>query len=61
MNDFPAGAGEENDAITFYCGLSSMMKLINLPQSKWATSAKQLTAIWKAEGQSVEAQTQFLW
>jgi len=60
MDDFAAGAENENGAIKVYYELSSMMKLINLPLAKWATNAEQLTTIWKAEGQSVEARTQVL-
>jgi len=60
MDDFAAGAESENGAIKVYYELSSMMKLINLPLAKCATNAEQLTTIWKAEGQSVEARTQVL-
>ena len=60
MDDFAAGAEDENGAITIYYELAAMMKLINLPLAKWATKAEQLKAIWKAEGQSVGAQTQVL-
>jgi len=60
MDDFAAGMEDENGVIKFYYELSSMMKLINLPLAKWATNSEQLKAIWKAEGQSVEAQTQVL-
>jgi hypothetical protein len=60
MDDFAAGAESENGTIKVYYELSSMMKLINLPLAKWATNAEQLKAIWKAEGQSVEARTQVL-
>ena len=38
-----------------------MMKLINLPITKWANSAEQMKAIWRAEGQGVEEQTNVLW
>jgi hypothetical protein len=37
-----------------------MMKLINLPLEKWATNSEKLKAIWRAGGQSVEAQTHVL-
>ena len=37
-----------------------MMKLINIPLTKWATSGEQLKAIWKSKGQRAKAQTQFL-
>jgi len=58
MDDFAAGAEDENGAIKIYYELTAMMKLINLPLAKWATNAEQLKAIWKAKGQDVETQTQ---
>ena len=42
MDDFAAGAENENGEIKVYYELSSMMKLINLPLAKWATNAEQL-------------------
>jgi hypothetical protein len=60
MDDFAAGAEDENGAIEIYYELTAMMKLINLPLAKWATNSEELKVIWKAEGQNVEAQTQVL-
>ena len=60
MDDFAAGTEDENGVIKVSYEVSSIMKLINLPLAKWATKAKQLKTIWKAEGQSVEARTQVL-
>ena len=45
MDELAAGAEDENGAIKLYYDLSSMIKLINLPTAKWATSAEQLKAI----------------
>ena len=61
MDDYAAGAEDENGAVKIYYELTAMMKLISLPLAKCATNAEQLKAIWKAEGQDVESQTQVLW
>ena len=45
MDDFAAGAEDENGVIKVYYELSSMMKLINLPLAKWATNPEQLKTI----------------
>jgi hypothetical protein len=60
MDDVAAGAEDVNGAITMYYVLTEMKRLINLTLAKWATNAKLLKTIWKAEGQNVEAQTQVL-
>jgi hypothetical protein len=60
MDDFISGAENESGVIKVYYEVSPMKKLINLPLAKWATNSEKLKAIWKAEGQSVEAQTQVL-
>jgi hypothetical protein len=36
------------------------MKLLNFPLAKWASNSEQLKAIWRAEGQEIETQTQLL-
>jgi hypothetical protein len=60
MDDVAAGAEDENGAITMYYELTALMRLIYLPLAKWATNAKLLKNICKAERQNVEAQTQVL-
>jgi len=60
MDDFAAGAQNEIGKFQVYHELSSIMNLINLPLAKWVTNTDQLKAIWKAEGQNVEARTQVL-
>ena len=60
MDDFAAGAENENVAINLYYELNAMMKLISLPLAKWATNSEGLKTIWKAEGQNVDVQTQVL-
>jgi len=36
------------------------MKLIHFPLAKWASKSEQLKAIWKAEGQDNEVETDVL-
>jgi len=59
MDGFAAGT-ENDDAITIYCELTALMKLIKFPMAKWASNSDQLKAIWRAEGQDIETQTQVL-
>ena len=60
MDVFAAGAENDNGAITIYYELTALMKLINFPLAKWASNSEQLKAIWRAEGQEIEVQTQVL-
>ena len=60
VDDFIAGAQGENDAIALYYELTSLMKKINLPMSKWATNSTQLTKIWKTEGRETTLETHVL-
>jgi len=60
MDDFAAGAENDNSVITLYYELTALMKLIKFPLSKWASNSEQLNAIWRAEGQDIEEQTQVL-
>jgi hypothetical protein len=60
MDDFAAGAENDNGAITTYYELTALMKLINFPLAKWASNSEQLKSIWRAEGQEIEVQTQVL-
>ena len=39
MDDFAAGAEDENGAIIIYYELTAMMKLTDLPLAKWATNS----------------------
>ena len=59
MVDFAAGA-ENYDAITIYYELTAIMKVINFPLAKWASNSDQLKAIWRAEGQDIEAKAKVL-
>jgi hypothetical protein len=60
MDDFAAGAENDDNVITIYYELTALMKLISFPLAKWASNSDQLKAIWKAEGQDTEVRTQVL-
>jgi len=60
MDDFVAGAEDDNSVIALYYEIAALMKLLNFPLSKWASNSEQMKAIWKAEGQNIEEQTQVL-
>ena len=60
MDDFAAGSENDNGEITTYYELKALMKLINFPLAKWASNSEQLKAIWRAEGQDTEVQTEVL-
>ena len=60
MDDFAAGAQDDNGVIALYYEISALMKLLNFPLSKWASNSEQMKAIWKAEDQNIEEQTQVL-
>jgi len=58
MDDFAAGAENDTGAIAIDYELSALMTLINFPLAKWASKSEPLKAIWRAEGQDTEVQTQ---
>jgi len=60
MDDCAAGAESDNGAITIHNELTALMKLISFPLAKWASNSEQLKAIWRAEGQEIEVQSQVL-
>jgi hypothetical protein len=60
MDDFAAGAEDDNGVIALYYEMNALMKLLNFPLSKWASNSEQMKAIWKAEGQNIEEQTHVL-
>jgi len=58
MDDFAAGA-ENDDCVTkFYYELISLMNQIRLPMAKWATNSKQLKDVWRTDGVDFKGVTQ---
>jgi len=60
MDDFAAGAENDNGAIAIYYELTTLMNLINFPLVKWASNSEQLRATWRAQDQDTEVQKQVL-
>jgi hypothetical protein len=60
MDDFAAGAENDNGAITIYYELTALMKLIKFPLATWASNSEQLKSIWRVEGQEIEVKAQVL-
>ncbi len=58
IDDFAAGADNDNCAIAIYYELTALMKLINFPLAKWGSNSEHLKATWR--GQDIEIQTQVL-
>jgi hypothetical protein len=50
MDDFAAAVENDNDVISLYYQLVSLMKKIQMPMAKWATNSQQLKDVWRAEG-----------
>jgi len=60
MDDFAAGAEDDNSVIALYYEITALMKLLNFPLSKWVSNSEQMKAIWKVEGQNIDEQTRVL-
>ena len=60
VDDFAAGTANEVEVIALYYELTSLMRQIQLPMAKWASNSQQLKAVWTAEGQRFDAETQVL-
>jgi Pao retrotransposon peptidase. len=60
MDDFVAGAPDENSIVKLYYELVALMKQLSLPMAKWATNSTQLTDIWHAERRQVTLETHVL-
>ena len=60
MDDFIAGAEDDNSIVTIYYELTSLLKQLRFHLSKWATNSSQLIEIWRAEGREITSNTQVL-
>jgi len=56
-NTFTDDFAENDDSIAIYSELTALMKLLYFPLAKCASNSEQLKAIWRAEGQDIEEQT----
>ena len=50
MDDFAAGAENDDCLTNLYYELISLMKQIRLPMAKWATNLKHLKDVWRTDG-----------
>ena len=49
MDDFAAGAENDDCVSNFYYELISLMKQIPLPMAKWATNFKHMKKVWRID------------
>ncbi|XP_021921219.1 uncharacterized protein LOC110830503 [Zootermopsis nevadensis] len=60
MDDFAAGAEDDDGVINLYNEVTSLMGRIRLPMAKWATNSQPLMELWKTEGLVINMETQVL-
>jgi hypothetical protein len=60
MDDFAAGAENDDAVINLYYELTSLMNQIQLPMAKWATNSPMLKEVWKPEDLECKVVTQVL-
>jgi len=60
MDDFAAGADEDNEVISIYYQLTALMRQFSFPMGKWASNSEVLRDIWKSSGTETKEVTQVL-
>jgi len=61
MDDFAASAShDDDDVITIFLEVTSLMNTIHLPMYKWATNSTHLQEIWRTQGLPLQTKTQVL-
>jgi len=60
MDDFVAGAEDDNGVIAINYQLTALMRKYNLPMGKWASNSELLRNIWKVGGLEIKPITQVL-
>jgi hypothetical protein len=60
MDDFAAGAEDDDCVTNLYYELLHLMNQIRLPMAKWATNSKRLKEVWRTEGVGFKEVTQTL-
>ena len=60
MNDFVAGAKEDNCVITIYYQLTAVMRKFSFSMGKWASNSELLKNIWRVGGLEIKSVTQVL-
>jgi len=60
MDDFVAGAEDDNAVIAIYYQLTALMQKYSFPMGKWASNSELLRNIWKVGGLEIKPITQVL-
>ena len=60
MDDFVAGAEDDNDVIAIYYQLTALMRKYSFPMGKWASNSESLKTIWGVGGVENKSVTQVL-
>jgi len=60
MDDFVAGAEDDNGVIAINFQLTALMRKYNFPMGKWASNSELLRNIWKVGGLEIKPITQVL-
>jgi len=60
MDDFAAGAENDECVTNLYYELVHMMNQIRLPMTKWATNSKHLKEVWRTGGVNFKEVTETL-
>ena len=60
MDDFAAGAENDDPVTSLYYELVNLMKQILLTMAKWATNSEHLKEVWRTEGVEFKEVTQTL-
>ena len=60
MDDFAASASCDDDIVTIFSEVTSLMNTIHLPMYKWATNSTHLQDIWRTQGLPLQTETQVL-
>jgi hypothetical protein len=60
MDDFVAGAEDDNGVIALYYQLTALMRKFSFPMGKWASNSDTLRNKWRVGGLEIKSKTQVL-
>jgi len=60
MDDFAASATHDNDIITIFFEVTSLMNTVHLPMYKWSIKFTHLQDIWRTQCLPLQTETQVL-
>jgi hypothetical protein len=55
MDDFVAGADDNNGVIAIYYQLTALMWRYSFPMGKWTSNSEPLNDIWKVNGLEIKS------